>query len=363
MLGGILTDRVTWRACFWLNLPLGAVTALFITIFFKDPRQRTKIDPEPRRWTKIKQMDPHGIAAFVPAIISLLLTLQWGGTKYNWTNPRIIVLFVIFAVFGTLWGSIQLWKQDEATVPPRLLKDRNVLGAVIHAMFLGGSFFVFGYYLPLWFQAVQQDSAAESGINNLPMVVTMIACSAFGGFLVNLLGYYTPLMFLGSALLTIGCALCTTLKVHTQSSTWIGYEVIIGVGAGVGFQQCYNALQTVLPLKDIPIGIAIVTFSQSLSGALFISIAQNVFQNRLIENLARYAPALDPMVIIRGGAANLADRISVNLQSVLLAYNIAVTQTMYVSVGTAALSFLGAGLVEWKSMRKPQKCEEVKDSS
>ena len=195
------------------------------------------------------------------------------------------------------------------------------------------------------------------------MVVTMIVCSAFGGLLVNLLGYYTPLMFVGSALLTVGCGLCTTFKVHTARSIWIGYQVIIGVGAGVGFQQCYNALQTVLPLKDIPICIAVVTFSQSLSGALCISIAQNVFQNRLVKSLTQYAPMIDPDVIIRGGAANLAERIpSQILTSVLFAYNIAVTQTFYVSVGTAALSFLGAGLVEWKSMRKPQGCEEVKDS-
>lgn len=92
-------------------------------------------------------MDPLGIVTFIPAVISLLLTLQWGGTKYDWTNPRIIALFILFAVFGTLWGAIQLWKQDDATVPPRLLKDRNVLGAVVHAIFLGGSFFVFGYYV------------------------------------------------------------------------------------------------------------------------------------------------------------------------------------------------------------------------
>lgn len=195
------------------------------------------------------------------------------------------------------------------------------------------------------------------------MVVTMIVCSAVAGVVVDLLGYYTPLMFLGSALLTVGCGLCTTFKVHTHHALWIGYEVIIGVGAGVGFQQCYNALQTVLPLNDIPIGIAIITFSQSLSGAIFISIAQNVFQNRLIENMTRYAPMIDPRAIIQGGAANLAERIPPRLlPSALFAYNIAVTQTFYVSVGTAALSFLGAGLVEWKSMRKEQKCEETKDS-
>ena len=144
-LGGLLTDRASWRWCFWLNLPLGAITGLFITIFLKDSKKSRKV--KRGRLNKVKQMDPLGIAAFIPAVISLLLTLQWGGTKYDWTNPRIIALFILFAVFGTLWGAIQLWKQDEATVPPRLLKDRNVLGAVMHAIFLGGSFFVFGYYV------------------------------------------------------------------------------------------------------------------------------------------------------------------------------------------------------------------------
>jgi MFS family permease len=154
-LGGVLTDRASWRWCFWLNLPLGAITALFMTIFFKDSKKRQKVSPG--RLKQINQIDPLGIAAFIPAIISLLLTLQWGGTKYDWTNSRIIALFILFAVFGTLWCAIQLWKQDDATVPPRLLKDRNVLGAVIHATFLGGSFFVFGYYVSEWIFSASKD--------------------------------------------------------------------------------------------------------------------------------------------------------------------------------------------------------------
>ena len=188
------------------------------------------------------------------------------------------------------------------------------------------------------------------------MVVSMIVCSALAGLLVNLLGYYTPLMFLGSALLTIGSGLCSTFKVHTGLGNWIGYQVILGVGAGVGFQQCINSLQTVLPLQDIPIGIAIVTFAQSLSGAIFISVAQNVFQNRLMASISEYAPMMNPGAIIQAGAANLAQKIPKEiLPPVLYAYNIAVTQTFYVSVAAAALSFVGASLVEWKSMRRPQK--------
>lgn len=219
-------------------------------------------------------------------------------------------------------------------------------------------FFLLIKQLPIWFQAIKEDSAAESGVNNLPMVVSMIVCSAIGGLLVNLIGYYTPLMFIGSALLTIGSGLCTTFKVNTGNGPWIVYQIIIGMGAGVGFQQCINALQTVLPVHDIPVGIAIITFAQSLSAALFISIAQNVFQNRLVANLRHVAPDVNPAAIIQAGAANLADRLPKEiLARVLYAYNIAVTQTFYVSVATAAFSFIGAGLVEWKSMRRNKKCD------
>ncbi|KAI2788189.1 Efflux pump roqT [Penicillium oxalicum] len=340
-LGGFLTDRASWRWCFWINLPVGAITGLFILVFFRDAQGSTITDSG---WlSKIKRMDP-----------------SWGGSRFSWTSPRIIALLVVFAVFGISWCAIQIWKQDHATVPPRLLRNRNVLGAVVHAMFLGGSFFVFGYYLPIWFQAVRQVSAAESGIDNLPTVITMIVCSTFGGLLVNMIGYYTPLMFLGSALLTVGFGLCTTFKVHSNYSAWIGYQVIIGIGAGVGFQQCYNALQTVLPSKDLPVGIAIITFSQSLSGALFVSIAQNVFQTRLVANLTRYAPQADAAAVVQAGAANLAHKIPPSLlPSVLYAYNLAITRTFYVCVAMALISFLGACLVEWRSMRRLKKAADI----
>lgn len=121
------------------------MTGIFITLFFKDVPFKKEV--EPGKLNKVKRMDPLGILAFIPSIISLLLSLQWGGTKYEWNDTRIIVLFVLFGVFGSAWCLIQCWMQEQATVPPRLLKDRNVLGAALHAMFLGGSFFVFGYYV------------------------------------------------------------------------------------------------------------------------------------------------------------------------------------------------------------------------
>lgn len=183
--------------------------------------------------------------------------------------------------------------------------------------------------------------------------MSMIVCSAIGGLLVSIIGYYTPFMYIGSVFLTIGAGLCTTFTVDTGHSKWIAYQVIIGLGAGLGFQQCINALQTVLPLTDIPIGIAIITFSQSLSGAIFISIAQNVFQNRLVTNILANTSTISPDAVIRAGAANISQRLPKDvLPFVIYAYNTAVTQTFYVSVAAAALSLVGAGFVEWKSMRR-----------
>lgn len=85
-------------------------------------------------------------------IVCLLLALQWGGSKYPWSNGRIIALFVVFGVLLIAFSAIQVWKKDHATVPPRLLKQRTVAGACWYILTMGAAFFIFVYYIPIWFQ-------------------------------------------------------------------------------------------------------------------------------------------------------------------------------------------------------------------
>lgn len=85
-------------------------------------------------------------------IICLLLALQWGGSKYPWGEGRIIALFVLFGVLLIAFIAIQFWKQDNATVPPRVLKQRSVASGALFSVTLGAAFFIFVYYLPIWFQ-------------------------------------------------------------------------------------------------------------------------------------------------------------------------------------------------------------------
>jgi predicted small integral membrane protein len=128
--------------------PIGAVTILFIALFYK-PGKRAKTLQAGWR-AKVEQFDIFGTIIFLPMIICLLLALQWGGSKYPWHDGRIIALLVIFGVLALIFGGIQVWKQDNATVPPRVLTQRTVGAGAWFVAMLGAAFFVFVYYLPIW---------------------------------------------------------------------------------------------------------------------------------------------------------------------------------------------------------------------
>jgi len=187
---------------------------------------------------------------------------------------------------------------------------------------------------------------------NLPLILSLVVVSLVAGGLITKIGYYTPFMIASSIIMAIGAGLICTFKPDTGHEKWIGYQVVYGVGVGLGMQQILIAVQAALPLEDVPIGTAIMMFSQTLGGALFISVGQNVFTNQLIKNLVKNVPDLNPGLVISTGATELQHIISSEfLPRVLSAYNTAIVQCFYVSVAMAAFSLLGSVFVEWKSVK------------
>lgn len=197
----------------------------------------------------------------------------------------------------------------------------------------------------------------KSGIMNLPMIIAVVVVSILAGGLVTACGYYTPFMIASSIIMTIGAGLLTTLETNSNHSKWIGYQALFGIGLGLGMQQPMLVAQTALKNEDIPSGTAIVMFAQTLGGAVFVSVAQNVFQNQLVHNLHDYAPEVDSSRLLAVGATMIRSIVpGPFLHQVLSAYNDAITQTFYVAVSMGALSLIGPIFVEWISVKgkKPE---------
>lgn len=186
----------------------------------------------------------------------------------------------------------------------------------------------------------------------LPLVLALVVMSIVGGAGVTAIGYYTPFFIASTILQAVGAGLLTTFTVDTPSSKWIGYQIIYGFGVGLAMQQPLIAVQTVLPIADIPVGTALIMFTQTFGGALFVSVAQNVFTNRLISGLMQEAEGFDASMILKLGATTLKTAVPPQfLPGVLVAYNRALAQTWYVSVAMACLTVFGTAALEWKSVK------------
>ncbi|PKX97734.1 MDR family MFS transporter [Aspergillus novofumigatus IBT 16806] len=363
LLGGAFTDMVTWRWCFYINLPIGGLAVVLIVIFLK-PFKRQKVSAD---WKQnLRQLDFLGSAVFMPAIICILLALQFGGTVYTWSNWRLILLLVLFGVLIIAWLGIQYWKGDMATVPPRMLKQRSFAAASWFNFTLGSFFLVLIYYIPIWFQAVKGTSAVGSGIRNIPFILGLVLVSIISGIGVTAIGYYAPFMIACSVISAIGTGLMMTFQPTTPHEHWIGYQVMVGIGIGMGLQQPLIVVQTVLPLAEVPIGTAVMYFLQTFGGTVFVSVGQNVFANQLKIDLAQAVPDLDSDLVVNSGATSLQKIVPASdLPAVKIAYNHSLTRAFLVATIMAAMTLLGSASVEWKNIKKapPEPKSDVQPST
>ncbi|KAK0721051.1 major facilitator superfamily domain-containing protein [Lasiosphaeris hirsuta] len=345
LLGGILTERTTWRWCFFINLPAGAVFASPL-LFAKVPEQFDKPADQPIMDFILHKVDLPGLASFIPAAVMFLLFLHYGGNQFPWFSPTVVGLLFgslcAFTVF--LWAEVR--KGADAILPLRMIRQQIVWCSCLVMAFSVATTFCTTYFLPIYFQAVMGASPIMSGIYLLPNILSQLAGAVASGVLGNVAA---------GALLIIGCGLISSYSPTSSQTSWIWYQTILGLGRGVGMQIPIIALQNTLPEKDISIGTSFMMFGHTMGGAISLSFAQTIFTNSLRELVPLYAPSVDPNGVISAGATRdglvLVDS-GGDVAGVLRAVCESVDRVFFMTTGAAFAAFCFAWGIGWKDVRE-----------
>ncbi|KAI0006989.1 major facilitator superfamily domain-containing protein [Xylariaceae sp. FL0662B] len=354
-IGGALTDRATWRWCFGINLPLGAITIVVCVVFIRLPTER--IAEGSGIMEKLKQLDIPGTTFMVGSLIAFLLALQWGGSTFPWNDRRIIALFVVSGVLVigfvvTQTTSLTGGARTDITIPASVARNRDVWLAAGYAMCISGGIYVAVLYLPVWFQTVRGYSAFSSGTMLTPLIAGYVVASIIAGGVTSAIGYYNPGMIAGSVLAIPGSALLTTLSLDSTTARIVGYQLLYGFGVGFGFGQPSYIVQTVLPSQDVPIGVTLISLLQNLSASVFVAIGQAIFQAELQLGLGSISPDLQVSSIPNTGAGDLISKLPPQYQQEAVeAYSLSLIHTLYVCLALSAASVIGAIGTRWGSMK------------
>ncbi|KAH7198114.1 major facilitator superfamily domain-containing protein [Fusarium flagelliforme] len=353
LIGGAFTQHATWRWCFYMNLPVGAVASIFLFFFHTMSKKKQESVPALEHITRL---DPLGTFFFVPSMVCLILALQWGGSTYAWSSWRLIVLFVIFGLTLIAFAIVQVKMPKTATIPVKVITQRTMLACAWISLLVGGGMIVVVYYLPLWFQATKGVSPVDSGVYTIPLVLSLVVASIISAAFTQRIGYYVPSMIICPCIMSIGQGLLTTINPDTGSSHWIAYQFLVGFGLGLGMQSGGLAIQATLPKEEVPTGLSITFFAQQLGGAIFVSVGQTILSGRLVERLSG-VPGLASKNLVETGATELKKMVpSEYVPKVAEAYNYAITRIFYVGVALALGQLVCALCVEWRNI-KPKKAE------
>ncbi|KAJ5171275.1 Major facilitator superfamily domain general substrate transporter [Penicillium coprophilum] len=354
LLGGVFSDKVTWRWCFYINLPIGGVVALIIVFFFHLP---SAVKVQKATWKeKFLQIDPVGIALAMACIICFILALQYAGTTYAWKSSEVIGLLVGFVVIALTMLAWESYQGEYAMLVPRLLKQRDLWAASLYQFFFAGSFFLLLYYLPQYFQSVKGADPIESGVDNLPMVIAIGIFVLAGGIAVTITGRPAPFMALGAAVATVASGLFYTMNTHTSTAKWIGYQILAGAAIAFPYQNCLNIAHAKVDAEDISTVTAILYFFQTLGGAFSISAAQSAFVNRLIATLPLTAPGVNPLAVYATGSTELRTVFPAEeIPGIILAYMQGLKAAFAVSIAMFGTAFVLSLILPWKKIHSDGK--------
>ncbi|KAI5467417.1 major facilitator superfamily-domain-containing protein [Mariannaea sp. PMI_226] len=288
ILGGVFTSKVTWRWCFYINLPISGVAFFILVFFLKLHNPKTPVKEG------LLAIDWAGSVLIIGGTIMWLLGLEFGGVTFPWDSATTICLIV----FGILLVGLFLlyeWKVPKyPIIPPRLFYSRNSAAAYGIAFTHAFTFMSGSYWLPLYYQSVLGASSLLSGVYLLPYVLALSFVSAGSGILIRKTGMYKLVIVAGFVVLVLGFGLFIDLEPRANWAKIIVFQIIAGIGVGPNFQAPLIALQTNVEPRDIGSATSSFSFIRQLGTSISVVVGGVIFNNEMNKQYPKLERELGP---------------------------------------------------------------------
>ncbi len=269
LLGGWLTDAISWRWIFYINLPIGAVALVVTSIALKMPVIK-----------RDHKIDYLGASMIVAGVTSLLLYLNWAGEHYGWMDPNALMLVGLSIAFTVAFVFVE-FRAEEPIIPMRLFRNPIFTVGNIFGFLIGFAMFGGAIYLPLYFQAVMGMSPTRSGLAMLPMVIGIFSMSIVSGQLITRTGKYKIFPIIGSVILIASLILLSTIKMDTAYWVIGIYAYLFGTGLGLAIMTIVTPIQNAVQMRDMGVATSSTTFGRSLGGAIGVALFGAILSTRL----------------------------------------------------------------------------------
>ncbi|KAF2163506.1 hypothetical protein M409DRAFT_68436 [Zasmidium cellare ATCC 36951] len=282
LLGGAFTEYASWRWCFWVNLPICAVSFVLLALLLDVHNPRTGLRDG------FKAFDWLGTVAIVGVTLMVLMGLDFGGVTFAWDSATVICLIV----FGVLLIGFFVFAEKRVAkyplMPMQIFSNLSTNASFLVCFTHGMVFIGLDYYTPLYTQSVKGATPLQSGLLVLPEVLPSAVIGVLAGYLMLKTGHYREVIWLGAALFTLGTGLYIMFDITTTIGLLVGVEVIAGLGRGFLFEPPMVALQAVTAQDDTAAATATFCFTRNMATTMSIVVGAVVFQN----GMDQQSPAL-----------------------------------------------------------------------
>ncbi|KAK4243069.1 general substrate transporter [Corynascus novoguineensis] len=275
-LGGLLTERSTWRWVFYINLPIGGTS--LVALYFS---LRVATPPAAPWREKLGRIDFIGNAIFMAATVAVLIGVTWGGTVYPWKSANVIVPLVFGFVGIGLFLAYEWTLAKNPSLPQGAIVERTA-ATVLAVTFLTTlcTYWAF-YFMPIYFQGVLAKSTFWSGVDALPLFAGLFPFAIIGGILLSKFGRYKPLHLIGMAIVTISFGLFSLLDQNSSTAAWACFQLLCAIGSGLMIAILLPAMQAPLDESLVAVSTGVWTFMRAFSTVWGVTIPAAIFDNEV----------------------------------------------------------------------------------